>query len=175
VERVADGAPVNGVMDIERLPTDGLPAERPPVERLPVERLIVDAMNVIGSRPTGWWHDRAGATRRLVGSLHALAAAGGAIELTVVVDGRPVEGLPEGEHGPLLVLYAARRGPDAADDRIVELVAADVDPSSLRIVTSDRALRNRVRALGGEVVGASALLRRLDALPRESTAPREGA
>ena len=121
-------------------------------------------MNVIGSRPTGWWRDRAGATRRLVGSLRALAAAEDGLELTLVVDGRPVEGLAEGEHGPLLVLYAARRGPDAADDCIVALVAADADPSSLRVVTSDRALRERVRALGAEVVGTGALLRRLDAL-----------
>ena len=132
-------------------------------------------MNVIGSRPTGWWRDRAGATRRLVASLRALADADKALELTVVVDGRPVEGLPEGEHGPPLVLYASRRGPDAADDRIVELVAADADPTSLRVVTSDRALRERVRALGAEVVGAGALLRRLDALTGEATTSRDGA
>ena len=27
---------------------------------------VVDAMNVIGSRPDGWWRDRAGAIERLV-------------------------------------------------------------------------------------------------------------
>ena len=27
--------------------------------------LVVDGMNVIGSRPDGWWRDRAGASRRL--------------------------------------------------------------------------------------------------------------
>ncbi|MBM3141325.1 MAG: NTP pyrophosphohydrolase, partial [Chloroflexi bacterium] len=32
-------------------------------------RLIVDAMNVIGSRPDGWWRDRPGAARRLVRAL----------------------------------------------------------------------------------------------------------
>jgi 8-oxo-dGTP diphosphatase len=26
---------------------------------------VIDASNVIGSRPDGWWRDRAGATRRL--------------------------------------------------------------------------------------------------------------
>ena len=27
--------------------------------------LVVDAANVVGSRPDGWWKDRAGAARRL--------------------------------------------------------------------------------------------------------------
>jgi hypothetical protein len=31
--------------------------------------LVVDAANVIGSRPDGWWRDRAGAARRLAGSI----------------------------------------------------------------------------------------------------------
>jgi len=30
-----------------------------------VRVLIVDGANVVGSRPTGWWHDRAGAAERL--------------------------------------------------------------------------------------------------------------
>jgi len=130
-----------------------------------VERLIVDAMNVIGSRPTGWWRDRAGATRRLVAVLERLASSDTVSELAVVVDGRPVGGLPAGPRGALRLLYAPRRGRNAADDRIVELVARDGDPTSLCVVTSDRLLAERVRALGASVVGASVLLRRLDALP----------
>ena len=35
--------------------------------------LVVDVANLLGSRPDGWWRDRAGATRRL---LDRLAAAG---------------------------------------------------------------------------------------------------
>ena len=31
--------------------------------------LLVDAANVVGSRPDGWWRDRAGATERLLGRL----------------------------------------------------------------------------------------------------------
>ena len=38
-------------------------------------RWVVDASNVIGSRPDGWWRDRAGAARRLVAALDALARA----------------------------------------------------------------------------------------------------
>src|SRR5690606_27342525 len=85
-------------------------------------RLIVDAMNVIGSRPTGWWRDRGGAKRRLVERLRRLAEGTGEA-ITVVIDGRPLPDLPEGEHGGVEVRYASRPGPNAADDRIVELVA----------------------------------------------------
>ena len=36
-------------------------------------RWVVDASNVIGSRPDGWWRDRAGAARRLVEPLDRFA------------------------------------------------------------------------------------------------------
>jgi len=39
----------------------------------------VDVANVMGSRPDGWWRDRAGAAVRLYGELAALAASGRAI------------------------------------------------------------------------------------------------
>lgn len=115
-------------------------------------RLVVDGMNVIGSRPDGWWRDRHGAVRRLAARLQALASDGSP-EVTLVLDGRPIPDLPEGEHEGLHVLYATRRGPNAADDRIVELVAADADPHSITVITSDRELSRRVRDLGAEVVG----------------------
>lgn len=124
------------------------------------ERLIVDAMNVIGSRPTGWWRDRPGAIRALVARLEALARECG-WGITLVVDGRELPGLPEGDRDAIEVVYARRRGPNAADDRIVELVQEDDAPESLRVVTSDRELRRRVEASGAEVVGAGWLLDRL--------------
>ena len=34
--------------------------------------LLVDAANVVGSRPDGWWRDRAGAATRLLARLAAL-------------------------------------------------------------------------------------------------------
>ena len=37
-----------------------------------VLHLVVDAANVVGSRPDGWWRDRAGAARRLAGSIVAV-------------------------------------------------------------------------------------------------------
>lgn len=38
--------------------------------------LLIDAANVVGSRPDGWWRDRAGATERFATELTALARAG---------------------------------------------------------------------------------------------------
>jgi hypothetical protein len=125
-----------------------------------VTRLVVDAMNVIGSRPDGWWRDRAGAARRLLADLQGLAASSDD-SLTLVLEGRPLDDVPEGEHQGVEVLYARRRGRDAGDDRIVETVASAPDPGALVVVTSDRALAERARALGADVVGAGSLLTRL--------------
>jgi len=125
---------------------------------------VVDGMNVIGSRPDGWWRDRDAAARRLLARLQALAAESGD-EFTLVLDGRPLDDLPEGVHDDVEVLYARRPGRDAGDDRIVELVACSPDATALRVVTSDRDLAARARELGAEVVGARSLLTRLDRLP----------
>ena len=123
-------------------------------------RLVVDAMNVIGSRPTGWWRDRPAAVRDLLGRLQSLVAVTGD-DVVVVLD-VPQPDLPEGTHGGVRVLHPRRRGRGAADDRIVELVAADPSPSTLLVVTADRRLRRRVLDLGAEVWGPHELLGRLD-------------
>ena len=47
--------------------------------------LLIDAANVIGSRPTGWWRDRAGAARRFVGSVRVGTRAGHVDAPVVVV------------------------------------------------------------------------------------------
>lgn len=127
-------------------------------------RWLVDGTNVVGSRPDGWWRDRPAAFARLVGRLASLVARGD--EVTVVFDGEAPADLAEGAQRGVAVRWARRRGPDAADDRIVELVEADGDTSDLTVVTSDRALGERVEALDAKVVvvGAGTLLRVLDEL-----------
>jgi predicted RNA-binding protein with PIN domain len=120
-------------------------------------RLVVDGMNVLGSRPDGWWRDRDGAVRRLHEQLAALDA-----EVVLVLDGRPLPDLPEGEIDGVGVRYARRRGRDAADDRLVELVAADPDPGNLTVVTADRELRQRVEPYGVTLMGPRTLLDQLD-------------
>lgn len=118
-------------------------------------------MNVIGTRPDEWWRDRAGATRRLLARLQTLHRATGDA-VTLVLDGRPLPDTPEGDHDGVHVLYARRGGPDAADDRLVEFVSTLDDPGAVTVITSDRGLRDRVRDLGAPVLGAGALLTRLD-------------
>ena len=121
-------------------------------------RWIVDGMNVIGSRPTGWWRDRPRAMRELVEELKAFAERSGD-PVTVVLDGKPFE-LEGGD--PVAVRFASRRGPNAADDDIAALVAADDDPANLSVVTSDGDLARRARDAGAAVVGAGEFRRRLD-------------
>jgi uncharacterized protein YaiI (UPF0178 family) len=109
-------------------------------------------MNVIGSRPDGWWRDRRGAQRRLVEELDRYAERTGD-QITVVFDGAPFD--IEAEH--VDVRFAKRRGPNAADDDIAELA----EPG-LTVVTSDADLERRVKERGAEVVGAGAFRRSLD-------------
>lgn len=66
------------------------------VELSPVT-LIVDAANVVGSRPDGWWRDRAGAARRLRDELARFAAAG----LTSLPEGVAGTVPPEPEPGAM--------------------------------------------------------------------------
>ncbi|MCW2608617.1 MAG: hypothetical protein JWO60_3310 [Frankiales bacterium] len=107
--------------------------------------LLVDAANVVGSRPDGWWRDRAGATRRLLGQLRATDLPR---PLLVVLEGQARAAEPEGPD----VVHAAGSGDDA--------LAARCGPGVL-LVTADRGLRERARAAGAEVVGPSWLLEQL--------------
>jgi predicted RNA-binding protein with PIN domain len=119
-----------------------------------VTRWLVDGMNLIGSRPTGWWRDRPRAMRELVEELERLGEP-----VTVVFDGRPVE---MHHTGAVEVVFASRRGRNAADDDIAALAASADEP--LRVVTSDGELADRVRSSGAEVVGAGTFRARLDEL-----------
>ena len=119
-------------------------------------RWIVDGMNVIGSRPTGWWRDRPGAMRELVGELEAFASRTGE-PVSVVFDGKPFD--LEGD--AIDVSFASRRGPNAADDDIAALVESSAEPGELSVATSDADLARRVSAAGASVVGAGEFRRRL--------------
>ncbi len=128
-----------------------------------MERLIVDGMNVLGSRPNGWWRDRPAAMAALTRRLDALAAAE-AIELTVVFDGRPHRRVAAAASSAAVGF--APGGPDAADREILARLRADAEPGTIVVATSDRRLRNSVKAAGASSVTAGEMLRRLEAFER---------
>ena len=119
---------------------------------------IVDGMNVIGTEPDGWWRDRAAARRHLVADLTRLAAGA---EVTVVFDGHATAGEDDQGASPAVRVCFAPGGPNAADDAIVAMVSALPSPVETTVVTSDRALVERVRRLGTRVESAKAFRSRL--------------
>jgi len=114
-----------------------------------VTRWLVDAMNVIGSRPDKWWNDPKKAMRELAAVLDNFAARTGH-EVTVVFDTDP--GPLEADH--IDAVIARRRGRNAADHEIEQIVTGDDDPGSLRVVTSDKRLVEKVTRLGARVTGS---------------------
>jgi predicted RNA-binding protein with PIN domain len=121
-------------------------------------RWIVDGMNVIGTRPDGWWRDRPRAIRTLVDRLEQWAVAEGA-DVTVVFERPPS---PPIESSVITVAHAPRAAANSADDEILRLVTTEADPSTIRVATSDRTLSDRVRTAGASVFPAERLRSLID-------------
>ncbi len=115
-------------------------------------------MNVIGTRPDGWWEDRHAAMVRLVGLLERWAAATGE-EVTVVFEQPP---RPPISSTVIVVAHAPRPRRDSADDEIVRLLRADPQPGTVRVVTSDHWLSDRVHAAGATVQPSESFRMQLD-------------
>jgi predicted RNA-binding protein with PIN domain len=120
-------------------------------------RWIVDAMNLIGTRPDGWWKDRHGAMVRLVDELERWVGAEGE-DVTVVFERPPS---PPISSPVVEIAHADRPGPNAADGKIVRLLREETDREHTRVVTSDRALADQVRMLGATVEPSRSFRRRL--------------
>lgn len=140
--------------------------------------LIVDGANVVGSRPDGWWRDRAGAAARLRDQLAAAGAVGiefaalqpagpsgpvGVLcypEIILVTEGaaRPVSSVPGVEVVP---------APGSGDDQIVRLAAGrSRGPRPVVAVTADRELRRRLAEHGTPTTSPGTLLRLVTPVPR---------
>ncbi|MGO8957049.1 MAG: NUDIX domain-containing protein [Streptosporangiaceae bacterium] len=123
--------------------------------------IIVDGANVVGSRPDGWWRDRAGAARRLRDELAPLVSEG----ITTLPEGMDVPALPA---GGLLDGRGARTAGKMADGHIrmrwipdVVLVvegaarpaAEDAGDSPVRLVAAAGSGDDAIAALAGQLPG----------------------
>ncbi len=115
-------------------------------------------MNVIGTRPDGWWRDRDAAMARLVDLLERFAAATGD-DVTVVFERKPN---PPLRSSVIEIAHATKRGPDAADFEIARRVGEDPQPGLIQVVTSDRWLADRVSALGAVVHSSAGFRARIE-------------
>ncbi len=113
-------------------------------------RWLVDGMNVIGTRPDGWWKDRHAAMVRLVDLLERWVAANGD-DVTVVFERPPS---PPISSTVVEVAHAPQPRPNSADDEIARRLSEEPDPTQVRVVTSDRWLADRARATGALIYPA---------------------
>ena len=121
-------------------------------------RWYIDGMNVIGTRPDGWWRDRDAAMLRLVDLLERWAAAEGE-DVVVVFERKPS---PPIRSTVIEVAHAPKPRRDAADDEIVRRLRSEPEPALVRVVTSDRWLADQASLLGAGVHGAEMFRARLE-------------
>ena len=99
--------------------------------RGPPMRWIIDGMNVIGTRPDGWWRDRHGAMVNLVDRLERWAAADGE-DVSVVFEQPP---RPPIRSSVVDVVWARQaHAADSADDEIVRRLSSS--PTRARSASS---------------------------------------
>jgi predicted RNA-binding protein with PIN domain len=118
--------------------------------------LVVDGANVVGSRPDGWWKDRAGAARRLHDQL---AVADLSYDVVVLVlEGAAKGGVAAGRDGHLVTVHAPRDG----DTTITaEARTATERGDQVTVITADRLLQSAVQAAGATTMSPSWLLDQL--------------
>lgn len=132
-------------------------AQDDPAAPIGTQVLVVDGANVVGSRPDGWWKDRAGAAARLHARL--VRTTGLAPHVVLVLEGAARRGAAEGVTGTVEVVHAGGEG----DDRIVQEIARAAEAGrAVAMVTADRELSARAEELGAGVLRPGWLLSRID-------------
>ena len=139
-------------------------------------RLIVDVANVMGSRPDGWWRDRAAAATRWLADLDGLvgrsvslpdalpdalpgALSDGLTVVTLTDVVAVIEGQARAARAPDGAAVRVVRAQRDGDSAVVEVTEqALVDEVRPVVVTADRGLRDRLPP-GAVVVGPGWLLR----------------
>jgi hypothetical protein len=110
--------------------------------------LVVDIANVMGSRPDGWWRDRAAAAARLLiglaplnGAEASLPAGLGPVRITEIR--AVVEGAAKRAEGPeaVVLVPADTDGDSKIVEESIRLSASGKIPL---VVTADRGLRRRL-------------------------------
>ena len=101
--------------------------------------LVVDGANVVGSRPDGWWKDRAGAARKLHEQLMVADTSYDVVVL--VLEGEAKGGVAAGRDAHLRTVHA----PGSGDDTIVAQARTAAERGDrVTVVTADRLLKVRV-------------------------------
>jgi YacP-like NYN domain len=119
---------------------------------------VIDAMNVIGSRPDGWWRDRPAAIERLAAQLDRRVEETRE-RLTVVLEQPPSRPLRVEQ---IEITWASQPGPNSADNEIVRHLDGWLAQGEVTVVTSDRDLAERARSLGAKVESVVAFRTRLE-------------
>lgn len=149
--------------------------------------IIVDGANVMGSRPDGWWRDRAGAARRLRDQLIVLAGQGMPAlpesmgtpaldtwfpDYVLVVEGAARSVAAAHGAGESPAAHGAGESPSSPADRVWVLAARGSGDDTIAeaaheiegrrlVITADRELRQRCLDAGASVTGPSWLLSQL--------------
>ena len=90
------------------------------------------------------------------------------VVVTVVFDGKPLDGVRDGGDVDGVKVYFARPGSDA-DERIVELAQDVTEPEQVLAVTSDRELSDRLQSLGLRTMRSGRFRSRLEELSGTSS------
>ena len=115
--------------------------------------LVVDGANVVGSRPDGWWKDRAGAARRLHERLAVTDLPFDTVVL--VLEGAAKAGVAAGRDHDLVTVHAPRDGDSTISS---EARSASARGDAVTVVTADRLLEAAVGSVGATTRSPSWLL-----------------